>query len=344
VVRSTLRSLLAPQRLIPIVLVSVPMVLIQGRYSRDRFAVALAVAMCILFVLVAPVSWRILFPGQVALAQGVVRLFLYGATGTGIVLSLGVAVPRLLGMGRTFLTQPETLLVCLTFYLVGGWGLGRDIGQERVLAREQARAAQLAREVERTHLLAIRSHLDPHFLFNALNAIAEWCREDGRVAEQAVLQLSSMLRCILDGVHSAAWPLSRELELVRDLFAMHLLRDPSLFELSVEVAPGLGEVPVPPMILLPLAENAVKHGPAAGHRGAIALGVRAEGGQLVITLANPGAYRGPREGSAGLPTLARRLHLAYGGQARLSITGSGERTVAELVVPLGGPHPEREAA
>src|SRR5262245_29277939 len=240
IVRGTLRALLAPRRLVPIMVVSVPMVLIQGSYSSDRLAVPLGIAMCILFVLVAPVSWRILLPGEVATAQGLVRLFLYAATGTGVVLALGVAIPRLLGMSATFLTHPDTLLACLTLYLVGGWGLGHDIGRETILAHAEARTAALAREVERTQLLAIRSHPDPHFLFNALNAIAEWCREDGRVAEQAVLRLSSMLRCILDGVNVAAWPLERELELARDLFAMHLLRDPSLFELSIDVDPGLG--------------------------------------------------------------------------------------------------------
>lgn len=339
-VRSTLRSLAAPRRLVPILLVCAPLLAIQGSYSRDRLAVPLALAMCVLFVLVAPVSWRILFPDEVGLGQGLVRLFLYAVTGVGVVLSVGVALPKLLHMGHSFLTQRETLLVCLAFYLVGGWGLGRDIGHEKSLEREKSRAAALAREVERTHLLAIRSHLDPHFLFNALNAIAEWCREDGRVAEQAVLQLSSMLRSILEGVRTPAWPLEKELELARNLFAMHSLRDPELFQLTLHVEPGLGSIPVPPMILLPLAENAVKHGPAAGHRGAITLTLRARESDLLVTVENPGPFRGPREGSDGLPTLARRLALAYDGHGRFVIGGAGDRTVAELVLPMAGPSPE----
>src|SRR5262249_43674265 len=145
-------------------------------------------------------------------------------------------------------------------------------------------------------------------------------------------------------VHAASWPLERELALSRDLFAMHLLRDPSWFELKLEVDPGLGEVPVPPMILIPLAENAVKHGPAAGHHGTIALTVRAAGGNLLIAVENPGPYRGARDGSAGLPTLSRRLLYAYGGQARFCIGAAGERTVAELSLPLAGPRAEGEEA
>ena len=55
---------------------------------------------------------------------------------------------------------------------------------------------ELERAAERAQLLALRAHLDPHFLFNTLNAIAEWCRQDGEIAERAVLQLSSMLRAM----------------------------------------------------------------------------------------------------------------------------------------------------
>ena len=58
----------------------------------------------------------------------------------------------------------------------------------------------MQRDAESARLLALKNHLDPHFLFNTLNAIAEWCRTDGEVAERAVLQLSSMLRVILEGV------------------------------------------------------------------------------------------------------------------------------------------------
>ena len=89
------------------------------------------------------------------------------------------------------------MLVCLALFLVGGWGLARDIWFERRLARAEAQVVGLAREAERAQLMALRTHLDPHFLFNTLNAIAEWCRQDGETAERAVLQLSAMLRTVL---------------------------------------------------------------------------------------------------------------------------------------------------
>jgi LytS/YehU family sensor histidine kinase len=195
----------------------------------------------------------------------------------------------------------------------------------------------LAREAERAQLMALRAHLDPHFLFNTLNAIAEWCREDGETAERAVLQLSAMLRTVLAGVQAATWPLADELALMDTLFALHRLRDPDAFQLVRRVPAPLPDVPVPPMLLLPLAENAVKHGPTAGHRGPIELEVQVsvDDARLIFSLSNPGRYAGRREGGTGLETVD--------GQAMVKIAGLDatptemERTVVEVTLPLAGP-------
>lgn len=336
-VGETVRGLVAPRRLVPILLVCGPLVAAQGHLSRPSSAAALGVALCLAFVLVAPVSWRLLLP-EGAFGPGAwVGLLLYTAIGVGIVLGVGAAVPKIFGIGVTFLTSRISLVISLALFLVGGWGLGRDIAFEHRLERERARADGLAREAEQARLLALRAQLDPHFLFNTLNSIAEWCREDGAVAERAVLQLSAMLRSVLDGVKAQSWPLRQELALVETLFSLHRLRDPGLFELRCEVDPAAGEVPVPPLILLPLAENAAKHGPCAGHRGVISLAARRELGAVVVTIENPGPYGGPRAGSSGLPDLERRLAHAYAGTAVLRLGAEESRTRAELRLPDAGP-------
>ena len=332
-----MRALLEPRRLLPILTVCAPMILLQWRYSRDGLGGPLGAAMCLTFVLVAPLSWRVLFPEGIDLGHGAIRLFLYAAIGAGVVLVLGKVVPDELQMHPTLFTARSSLPVCCALFLVGGWGLGRDIGMEASLVRERRRADVLAREAEHAQLLAIRSHLDPHFLFNTLNAIAEWCREDGEVAERAVLQLSEILRAVLAGVRAPSWSLASELALVRDLFALHLLRDPTLFTLTWDVPDPVPGVPVLPMILLPLAENAVKHGPASGHRGVVRFAVRIEGGRLHVTIENPGGYAGPRAGSDGLPTVERRLHLAYAGAASIRIAGDGDATRVDVELPSEGP-------
>jgi hypothetical protein len=182
IIRSTLRALLHPRRLVPVLLVSATLVAAQRNYSRDPLAIPLAILMCLTFVVVAPVSWRVLFPDRIDLRHGGIRLILYGAIGAGVVLSIGVVVPRALGMGHTFLTAPSSVVVSLALFLVGGLGLGRDIWLEHRWLRAEARAQAHARDAERAQLLALRSHLDPHFLFNTLNAIAEWCRARGHAA------------------------------------------------------------------------------------------------------------------------------------------------------------------
>ncbi|MCA9695473.1 MAG: histidine kinase [Myxococcales bacterium] len=333
----TIAALVAPRRLIPIVLVCTPLVVAQRSFSRDPMALPLGVAMCLTFALLAPYLWRRLA------GRGLAAMALYGLLGAIVVLLFGVAIPWALGMGQTFLTGRETLTVSITLFWVGGWGLGRDIELEAQLTRAQARAEALEREAERAQLLALRSHLDPHFLFNTLNAIAEWCREDGEVAERAILKLSAILRTILAGVKLDRWPLRRELALARDLFELHLFRDAGLFTLEWRVPEEawLDDQVVVPMILLPLCENAVKHGPAAGHRGPLQLEIRRDGDAWRLTLENPGPWTGPREGGEGLPMVRRRLDLAYGAGAKLTLAGDGARTRAEVTMPIetaaGGP-------
>jgi hypothetical protein len=317
-----------PRRLLPILVVCVPMLIAQSTYSRDRYALILGVLLCVSFLAVAPVSYRFLFPDGLDLTHGAARLVLYAMMGIGVVLSVGVAVPKIFGIGVTFLTARSSLLIDATLFLVGGWGLGRDITHEQ-------RVERLQREAERAQLLALRSHLDPHFLFNTLNAIAEWCRQDGEVAERAVLELSAMLRAMLDGVRAEAWPLTKELDMVRNLFDLHRMRDKDRFTLEERIPSDLPPVSVPPMSLLTLAENAMKHGPGAGNRGMVQLEVRRDGNGTRLCIENPGRYAGPRAGSQGLPTLERRLRLAYDGHARLSVgpAADEQRTRSELWIP-----------
>jgi len=325
---ATLRALAAPRRLVPILVVSVTLLIAQAR-SGGSATLAVGVALCASFTLLAPVSWRAIAADRPTL----LRVLVYAALGAIVVFGIGGVIPRWLGLQPSFLTVSENLVSSLALYWVGGWGLGRDIDLELGLVAQRERAERLEREAERAHHLALRAHLDPHFLFNTLNAIAEWCRVDGAVAEEAVLRLASMLRVILAGVRAEWWPLEQELALLRTLFELYRLRDPERFTVVTEIDPGAAPTPVPPLVLLLLAENAMKHGPGAGHEGEVRLVIQRASGGLRITLSNPGIYAGPREGSDGLPTAERRLALAYDGRARLSIRGEGNRTEVALELP-----------
>lgn len=327
----TLRALAAPARLVPLLSVVVLLLIEQGRWSRDRGAVPLGALLCVAFVAVAPAAWRWLAPtGSPNRPLGVA---LYGALGASTVGLVGRVLPDALGMGPTFMTEAGGLPVVAALFVVGGWGLGRDIDREKGLESALKRAAALEREAERAQLLAIKSHLDPHFLFNTLNAIAEWCRQDGEVAERATLALASMLRTILEGVKRPSWPLHEELALVEKLAELHAIRDPSQVRLSVRLEGNIAAIEVPPMLLLQVVENAIKHGPGKGHRGVIEVAVQAGAEGVAVAVTNPGEFQGERPGGQGLPTLRRRVELAYGGQARLSIEGRQGQTCCTLSLP-----------
>jgi CheY-like chemotaxis protein len=228
-----------------------------------------------------------------------------------VVLVLGVVLPRFMHMGQTFLIHRSSLAVAGALFLVGGWGLARDIGFERSLASERARAAALAREAEQAQLLAC-----------ARTSIRTFCstperhrrvvpagRGDAERAVPAAVLHPAHLAGGGAGGRAGRW--SASWSSLRTLFLLHELRHGSAFTLSWEVAAGAGAAPVPPMILLPLAENAVKHGPPRGHRGTIRVAARPVGGQILCAWRTR-ALRGPRPGSAGLPMVERRLALAYG--------------------------------
>jgi hypothetical protein len=335
IARSTWTALLAPKRLVPILGVTVPLLWAQRVYSWSPEALWVGLALCLAFVLVAPVSYRVLFDGELDAAQGVLRVLLFAAIGAGVVFAFGVWLPHLFGVEATFMTARGTLVIDVALFLAGGWGLGRDVGFEE-------RTRDLAREAERAQLLAIKANLDPHFLFNTLNAIAEQCRTDGVAAERTVLELASLLREVLAGIDAPSWPLSRELEVCKKLLSLHRMRDPDRFTAVWEIDEGATNVPIPPMLLFALVENAMTHGPSKGHRGEVRLSVAREKDHVVVRIANPGPFAGRRPGSHGLPTVERRLALAYDGRASLRVSGEqgdgGPRTIAIVELPVL--HPE----
>jgi LytS/YehU family sensor histidine kinase len=145
------------------------------------------------------------------------------------------------------------------------------------------------------------------------------------------LQLSSMLRVILEGVKQPTWPLARELELLSSLFSLHQMRDPELFTWSLSVDDGAKDALVPPLLLLPLGENAMKHGPARGHRGTVSVSVVVDAGSVVVIVENPGAFAGRRDGGEGLAIVEGRASLA-GGSVVVE-TVAGDRTRATLRLP-----------
>ncbi len=337
--RSTLIALAVPKRALAIAVVAIPLLLAQVRLSREPLAGLVGAAMIGAFILLGPLTWRALFrdpdasPNTFDAPFG--RLVVFATMGAGTVALTGVVFPRLFGLGPTLMTTNASLIVSMALFWVGGYGLGRDIDLEAGLARARARADDLGRQAEHARLLALRSHLDPHFLFNTLNAIAEWCREDPEMAERSIMRLSQMLRTILGASRRTSWSLPEELAVCRELFELHLVRDPDLFELEIASGMDFADVRVPPLVLLPLCENAVKHGPRGSRRGRIVVSAEKKGEGVEVTVENPGGYAGPRAGGEGIALVEQRLALAHGARATLRLRDLGDRTRATVELPRG---------
>lgn len=333
---STLRALAAPRRAAPIAAVAVALVAVQLFYaSAASLPAALRAALVPLFflagfVLLAPWGWRRWLAERTTWAGA----SCYLAVAVAVVALGGVALPRLLDLGPTYFTDVGSLGISVVLFAVGGWGLGRDI--------------ELERGLEHARLLALHTHLDPHFLYNTLNAIAEWCVEDAAVAEEAITRLAGMMRELLAGLELPRWPLRREVALATDLLELHRLRDPEALEIAVQLPADLAAFELPPLVVLALVENAVKHGPRAGHPGRVEVTVTRDASsrpaRVRCVVENPGPFAPtpPRAGSGhGLRTLRRRLAHAYRGAATLQIAraeGDGAatpRTRATLELPEG---------
>jgi len=201
---------------------------------------------------------------------------------------------------------------------------------------EESRREALAQAREAQWNL-LRSQLSPHFLFNAISAFVELGRRDWPATERGLLALAEIYRNLLDLSERPETTLREERLLVERYLAVESLRLGPRLKVEWRWDEHLDGRAVPPLLLLPLVENAVKHG----------LEPHAEGGHIRITLQHQGSFCGlevansgawgelPRKPSGiGLRNLRARLHIAYANQATLSLERQGEWTRATLRFPL----------
>jgi signal transduction histidine kinase len=210
------------------------------------------------------------------------------------------------------------------------------IREFRVRRASELRAAELAAEVGEARLRQLTAQIEPHFLFNSLNAISNRMHEDVHAADRMISQLGDLLRAAYTSDDSVLVPLSRELDWLRNYMAMMAERFRGQLEYDVAVEPGLDTVPVPRLLLQPLVENALKHGLAAG--GRLSVTVRRHGRHLECVVSDDGvglAAAVPEHGT-GLANVKRRLELLFADDHALVVTSRTPRGVTvEVRFPLG---------
>lgn len=215
------------------------------------------------------------------------------------------------------ITGPVTVIVS------GLLAMRESMEQERQAARDQAREAQVR---------LLQSQLHPHALFNALNGLAELIRKDPPTAERSVLDLSDLLRQLLRASEQDTFPLVEERRMVERYLRLEGLRLAERLRVAWEWDPVLDRTAAIPMLLQPLAENAIKHGISRDPGGGELRirGVR-QGGAVLLEVWNTGRpLESGREGGIGVQNLVRRLQLAYGGAAAFSLCTEGPGTMARI--------------
>jgi sensor histidine kinase YesM len=272
------------------------------------------------------------------------------------VLTGGLAIPTGFVVGHQFaflmLGEPlrmvgylsVSLIPVLFTLLVGGVGLHYYAAREQ-LATEAAARSEAQRLAVDAQLRLLRAQLEPHMLFNTLANLRSLVREDADRAESMIDQLIVYLRSALAASQTESVALSREFAQLRAYLDIMSLRMGPRLTYTLDLPPELEATTVPPMLLQPLVENAIKHGlePKVGP-GSIEVVARAVTGStagIEIRVNDSGLGLQPDEedgpavrpagASYGLQHVRDRLHAVYGPAARLSLERRRPAGVSALV-------------
>jgi two-component system LytT family sensor kinase len=201
----------------------------------------------------------------------------------------------------------------------------------------QVRAAQLESLLHQAQLEALRSQLNPHFLFNSLHSIAELVHEDPKLAEQLIVRLGELLRRALETSKNPELPLEQELDFIRGYLQIEQMRLGPRLRVDWDIAPEALPWRVPSLILQPLVENAIQHGIAAvSTPGTLSIRARLAAGFLEVEIGDSGPGLAPPGGTRsqgiGIANTRARLQALYGGRQAFELR-QGEGLVVSLRVP-----------
>jgi LytS/YehU family sensor histidine kinase len=235
--------------------------------------------------------------------------------GTAAAMAYALSRPAVLGAGLTGLLFGMGVLLYLFSTGLHYAMLAAEVSREA--ERNAAEARTLAREAE---LQSLRNQLNPHFLFNSLHSISALATLDGARAREMCIRLADFLRSSLGMGQRESIPLREELALARSYLEVEQVRFGERLRVEEEIGPACEDCAVPPLLLQPLVENAVKHGIAAlVEGGSIRLAASRSGGNVSITLENGFDPDAPAGAGAnlglGLAHVRRRLEVRYGEDA-----------------------------
>lgn len=221
---------------------------------------------------------------------------------------------------------------CFLFLLI--WNLiyftYHYIEKSRQEQLDKIRLQSLVKELE---LKTIKAHINPHFIFNALNSIRALVDENPERARQAITELSNLLRSSMQVEKIETTPLERELNIVKDYLALEHIRFEERLQVEFAIDEDTLNQPVPPMMLQTLVENAIKHGISKnmdGGRIRIISDFKDDQHQLIVL--NTGHMNGNyNHNGFGLYSTQNRLQLLYGDKAHFEIKNRNDNMVEAMV-------------
>jgi two-component system sensor histidine kinase AlgZ len=201
----------------------------------------------------------------------------------------------------------------------------------------EARAMQTSIQARDAELKALKAQINPHFLFNSLNSISALTSVDPARARDMCVLLGDFLRLTLGLGEKAVVHFSEELELLQKYLAIEKIRFGDRLNMQENIQEESRTCMLPPLLLQPLVENAVKHGIASLPEGGnVRLIAERQNGRLAILVENswdPDAPPG-RSGGLGLKNVQQRLEARYGKEASLRVNTEGELFQVSLSLPV----------
>lgn len=203
--------------------------------------------------------------------------------------------------------------------------------------KQEIDTLKLKTHVKELELKTIKTHINPHFIFNALNGIRAMVDENPQRAREAITELSNILRSSINIDKWETVPLTDELNIIKDYLALEQMRFEDRLMVTYDISDDTTGQHIPPMILQMLVENAIKHGISKEiNGGLVKITSNLSENFLVLTVENSGRLEEQKHnGGFGIKSINERLKLMYADSAHFQITQSAQNIVtATLKLPL----------